>query len=412
MTAQQFVLEIGRAMHVLGSPSYRVEDTMAACGKALGLEGSFFSTPTAIFAALGVPGSELKTSLLRVMPGGQDLGRLAELYAIRDEVVRKNATPTVGLERVREVMARAERARPSELVALALGGAGAGVLFGGGPLEAAFAGGAGALVGVLGVAARRWPGLGDVHAPLSCALVAFLVHTAAALGLPLDPRITSVAALVQLLPGLAFTNALAELAMQHLASGSARLLGAIAVLLTMVVGVGIGDRAAALLCGEPMAHTAVAMGIGWYVAALGAVWLAYCVLLRATRDQAVWVLAGVALGYCGARMGQATLGPEFGTFVGALLVTFAGNVFARWRRRPATVVRTPGLLLLVPGSVGYKGFAIVAAGDPSARSEGAILLLQMLIVGGSIVAGMLMAGVLLPPPIDVEPDARRQPGVQ
>ena len=37
-------------MHALGSPSYRVEDTMAACCRALGLEGSFFSTPTAIFA--------------------------------------------------------------------------------------------------------------------------------------------------------------------------------------------------------------------------------------------------------------------------------------------------------------------------------------------------------------------------
>ena len=399
-------------MHVLGSPSYRVEDTMAVCGRALGLEGSFFSTPTAIFAALGVPGSELKTSLLRVMPGGQDLGRLAELYAIRDQVVGKVSTPTEGLERVRAVMARKERAGPIELAALALGGTGAGVLFGGGALEAAVAGGAGAVVGLLGVASRRWPGLGDVHAPLSCALVAFGLHVAAALGLPLDPRITAVAALVQLLPGLAFTNALAELSMQHLASGSARLMGAIAVLLTMVVGVGIGDRTAALLVGEPVAHVAVPLGVGWYVGALVAVWIAYPVLLRATRDQAVWILAGVGLGYYGARAGQAALGPEFGAFVGALFVTFAGNVFARVRRRPSAVVRTPGLLLLVPGSVGYKGLAIVAAGDPSARSQGALLLLQMLIVGGSIVAGMLMAGVLLPPPLDVEPDARRSPGVQ
>ncbi|MBL8750671.1 MAG: threonine/serine exporter family protein, partial [Planctomycetes bacterium] len=42
MTARQFVLELGRAMHALGSPSYRVEDTMDACSRALGLEGAFF----------------------------------------------------------------------------------------------------------------------------------------------------------------------------------------------------------------------------------------------------------------------------------------------------------------------------------------------------------------------------------
>ncbi len=58
-------------MHMLGSPSYRIEDTMDACSRALGLEGSFFSTPTAIFAALGEKGSEPKTSLLRVVPGAR-----------------------------------------------------------------------------------------------------------------------------------------------------------------------------------------------------------------------------------------------------------------------------------------------------------------------------------------------------
>jgi hypothetical protein len=33
-------------------------------------------------------------------------------------------------------------------------------------------------------------------------------------------------------------------------------------------------------------------------------------------------------------------------------------------------------------------------------------LLQMLLVGGAIVAGLLIAGALLPPPLDVEPDSR------
>ncbi len=404
MTAQKFVLELGRAMHALGSPSYRVEDTMDACSRALELEGSFFSTPTAIMAAIGAPGAEPKTFLLRVQPGEHDLGRLAELYTIRDAVMRGGLSPELGLQRLKSVLAPPPRRQRSlDVLAHALAGAGAGVLFGGGLLEVAFAGAAGLLVGLLAVIAHLRPGLGDVQAPLACAVVAFLVHLAAGWGIAVDPTVTTVSAIVVLLPGLSFTTALAELAMRHLASGSARLLGTLAVLLTMAVGVGIGDRCARALVGWPPAVGADRLMLVWHLLALLATWAAYVILLRAVRSQALWILLAVAIGYGGARLGGEVLGRELGAFVGALAVAFAANVYARFCRQPAAVVRTPGLLLLVPGSLGFRGLTMAL--DDSSSSVP--FLFQMLLVGGSIVAGLLMAGVLLPPPLDVEPDSRR-----
>lgn len=406
VTARQFVLEIGRAMHALGSPSYRVEDTMDACCRVLGLEGAFFSTPTAIFAALGPKGDEPRTSLLRVVPGEHDLGRLAELYRIRDEVVRGQATPEVGLERVRDVLQRPRRHRRwADPFAHAFAAAGASVLLGGGHDEAFVAAIAGFVVGLLRLLARFRVGLGEVQAPLSCAVVAFLVRLVA-VEWPIDRAVTTVAAIVVLLPGLSFTTALAELAMRHLASGSARLLGTLAVLLTMGVGVGIGDRCAELITGPVADVEAVRLSLPWRVAGLAATWCAFVVLLRASRRQVAWVALAVVLGYVGARFGGNTLGRELGAFLGALLVALGGNVFARWRRQPSAVVRTPGLLLLVPGSLGFRGLTTAVGGDVPASLQ---WLVQMLVVGGAIVAGLLMAGVFVPPPLDVEPDSRHRP---
>jgi uncharacterized membrane protein YjjP (DUF1212 family) len=268
VTAHQFVLEIGRAMHALGSPSYRIEDTMDACSRALGLEGSFFSTPTAIFAAIGPVGTEPKTMLLRVAPGDHDLGRLAELYAVRDLVVqRPHAARTGSRARARGAAHAGERQRPwADPLAHALAGAGAAVLFRGSAMEVAFAGLAGLLVGGIARLGHLRPGLGDVQAPLACALVAFLVHMGARFGLQLDPTVTTVAAIVVLLPGLSFTTALAELAMRHLSSGSARLLGTLAVLLTMVVGVGIGDRLAELAFGRVVHRLGNELGWPFHIA--------------------------------------------------------------------------------------------------------------------------------------------------
>jgi uncharacterized membrane protein YjjP (DUF1212 family) len=277
VTAQQFVLELGRAMHALGSPSYRVEDTMDACCRALGLHGSFFSTPTAIMASIGEAGQEPRTTLLRVLPGDHDLGRLAELYAVRDDVVRGDLTPAEGLACVRAVLLPRVPHALVDVASTGLAGAGAGVLFGGGPREVAVAGAAGLGVGLLAVVARLRPGLGDVQAPLACALVAFAVSLAAAAGVRIDPMITTVSAIVVLLPGLTFTSALAELAMRHLASGSARLLGALAVLLTMAIGVGIGERCAHLLAGGPLGPRPLPdrLAFGWHVLAIAASGVAY-----------------------------------------------------------------------------------------------------------------------------------------
>jgi uncharacterized membrane protein YjjB (DUF3815 family) len=220
----------------------------------------------------------------------------------------------------------------------------------------------------------------------------------------LDTSTAIVASIVPLLPGLAFTTALAELAVQHLAAGSARLLGSIAVLITMAVGIGLGTHVGAVLFGdlpdafpEPIAAWAV-------VPALLASSLAYAVLLRASWRQMPWVLVATLVCYAGAEFGGLYFERELRGFFGALAVALAANLYAHFLRRPAAVLRTPGLLLLVPGSLGLRGLSTAMQGGFAAGGEFAF---RMVLVGGAIVAGLLVASALVPPPLDVEPDSER-----
>lgn len=381
---------------------------MDACCRALGLRGSFFSTPTAIFAALGPADGDddqLRTTLQRVVPGDHDLGRLARLYVIRDAVVLGECDPVEGLQRLRVVLATPPRRAPfGELAAYLAAGGGAAVLFGGSAVEVAVAAAAGLLVGMLAWFAGRRPALVDLQAALACALAAFLAHLLAAQNIAVRPPVVTIAAIVVLLPGLSFTTALSELAMRHLAAGSARLMGSLAVLVTMAIGVGLGDRTAGLAFGPVAPTTPSALAWPWQFPALLVTGAAFAVVLRAARGQVFWVLVGVGVGYGGARLGSASLGAELGGFVGAVAVGCAANLFARARRQPSAIVRTPGLLLLVPGSLGFRGLTTAIDADFAASAQFAF---QTLLAGGAIVAGLLIAGVLLPPPLDIEPDSRR-----
>ena len=81
------------------------------------------------------------------------------------------------------------------------------------------------------------------------------------------------------------------------------------------------------------------------------------------------------------------------TFLAALAVTAASNVFARMFNRPGGLIRVPGIILLVPGSLGFRTINIAFAQDATASIDLAFSLFAALI---ALVAGILFGNLLVP----------------
>ena len=81
-------------------------------------------------------------------------------------------------------------------------------------------------------------------------------------------------------------------------------------------------------------------------------------------------------------------------FLGALTVGVASNWYARLLDRPATITQVPGILLLVPGSVGFRGLAALM--DEKIVS-GVDTTFKMILTAVALVAGTLMANIIAPP---------------
>jgi uncharacterized membrane protein YjjB (DUF3815 family) len=123
--------------------------------------------------------------------------------------------------------------------------------------------------------------------------------------------------------------------------------------------------------------------------------LTFTVLLRAQPRDAGWILVVGVLGVLGGRMGARALGPELGVFLGALTVGIASNLYTRLLRRPATVTMVPGLLLLVPGSVGFQSLVALLGRDVLPGIQTAFTMVLMAI---ALVAGLLAANIVAPAP--------------
>ena len=81
-------------------------------------------------------------------------------------------------------------------------------------------------------------------------------------------------------------------------------------------------------------------------------------------------------------------------FLGGFLLGALANVYARFAHRPGAVVREPGIILLVPGSVGFRSVSYLLERDTVLGFDTGVLLVTLLI---SLVAGLLFGDLLVAP---------------
>lgn len=385
-----YLSRVAELLHSYGTPAHRLERLLQRAADGLRVEASFLSTPTSLLASFG-QGADEQTRLLRIDPGEVDLGKLIEFDEVMEEVEDGKLALPDALERF-EAIASAGPRHPRWLAAAASGVASAGAarLFAGGLAEVLLAGALGMGVFLLGrLLERRTRGEG-VFEPLA-AFVGALAALLVARLVEVDHRIATLAGLIILVPGLTLTVSMIELATRHLVSGVARLAGAGTTFLTILLGVALAWR----LCGGDVPPAVATPLPAWTVwLALLSAPPAFAILFEArAREFGVILATGVA-GFVATRVGAATLGPDLAAFLGALVIGLASNLYARLADRPASVPLMPGILLLVPGSLGYRSLTSFLEREALAGMDWAF---QTGLVAVSLVGGLLAANVLLPP---------------
>ncbi|WXH27777.1 hypothetical protein WA016_01702 [Myxococcus stipitatus] len=389
-----FALRLAEALHRYGTPAHRLEDLMKRVSGRLGLEGRFFSTPTSLFASFGPP-EALRTSLIRVEPGDMDLERLTLLDVLADDVIHARLSPAEGALRVEAILARPPRFGPVlQVLCWALAGGAGARLFGGGLKEMAVATVSSLLIGILSEVTQRQPSSARVLEPVAAILSSSLAVLAASFLGTMSIQVATLAGLIVLLPGLTLTVALNELATRHLISGTSRLTGAAVVFLQLGFGVALGSRLAEVLPPPPVVPTPPPLPTWTQALSLAVAGMAIGVLFRARPRDWGWIAAAGTFAFLGARVSSGLLGPQLGAFVGAVLLGIGGNTLARLRNKPSVTIVVPGLMLLVPGSVGFRSLSSLLERDVVAGVDTAF---NMLMVAVALVAGLLSANALVPP---------------
>ncbi len=387
------IVSLSRSMHTGGAPADELESRMSLAALRLGVPAHFFSTPTSLFITF--ENEPHSTRLIRVKPAEVNLAKLTSLYQLYLQIESGQLDVAAAGNVLKEIEAtNYDYGDWAAVLCFAIIGGGAGIFLSGNWTVVTSAALISLLVGILvrGFEHYRLPEhLATVTAGFVAAILANIVQHFFPAG---SVELTQLASLIVLLPGLQFTVSVKELATQNLASGTSRMAGALTTFLTMIFGVVMGAGLADWIIDLPPPIKPQALPVQWSLAALLPVSLAFCVLFRARKREMPWMLLASFIAFVTVRVAGMYLSPIAASWSAALVVGVASNLFARFSNRPAAIMMMPGLLLLVPGSMGFFGLSAIAIHDD--LPSGFKIVFTMLMVAVSLVAGLLVANVVCP----------------
>lgn len=394
-----FVSEMAGRLHSYGTTAQRLEAAVVALSQQLDLDCEPWSNPTGLILSFSDPtraiGSSDITRVIRMGPGSTDLHKLAMADQIADAVAGGRMSIAQGHTALRQLdVDPGLRGRIAMLLSFTLGSAGVAGLWRLPWLDIATAGVTGLLIGIMLFYTDRRVATREASEALAALVAGFVAVLVATFIGPLNLNSTIIASLVILLPGMALTNAVNELASQHWVSGTARFAGALTTIMKLTVGAMIAVTLAQIMGLEPVVRASRPQStwVEWGSVLVAA--FAFAMLFRASKRDYPWMIAASLAGYAISRYGGLLWGGPAGIFLAAMLLTAAGNLFGRLAKRPGAIVRLPGIIMLVPGSTSLRGVLSLIQQQNVNAGESALLTVVNVVM--ALVAGLLFGNLLIP----------------
>ncbi|MBU1009996.1 MAG: threonine/serine exporter family protein [Bacteroidetes bacterium] len=392
-----FINKVGIAAHKYGSTSARLESFLVDLSKSFGYEGVFRSNPSEIvFGLRETLESPQRVEVIATSAPDLNLDKLARL----GDLLKEYSTETMSLKEAWARIDAIEHVQPpwgkfATMLGYAFVGLGLAALLGAGWLDLLFATIFSMLVyGIvllstkLGSAALTWM-------PLTSAFVVGLLATSLKAFIPeLNLVLIILSAVAVILPGYTISLGAGELVAQRVVSGTANLMNGLICLVKQIAGSWLGIVVAGSIFALETSGLAAPVEQIWSMVLFPLLLGGLCVVFQVSRRDFIWAVLVSATAYLGVLGGSSIMDSNLGNLIGTIVAVVVANVWARKTERPTSIVLIPAIVLLVSGSIGFRGLASMAQGD---LILGVQQLFQMFVVAMTILAGIMIGYTIIKP---------------
>lgn len=395
--ACRFIIKLGERMHGYGPNAARLEWYLNQITKILGYKGIFRSTPDQISFAFSKDGSDWQKIHISAMHGtGTELNRLANVGELINELGNGKLSIAEASTRLDEIDKMPHPwGNAATALAYVLCGAAFPILLGGGWWDLILSGVFSLVVFFMVINSGKWGPLSGEWLPLSTAFVAGILAGISRFYLPeINVVLIVLSAVLILIPGYGISVGVVEIVSKHISSGFSNLLTGLIYLFKQFFGGWLGVSAVGLIVTMPEATTAVAIDSVWLWVGIPTIIIGLGIALQTPYRDFIWACLGMLIAFLGTFYGSEWVGVNFGNLLGMVLLVVFTSTWSRKTKRPPSIVLVPAFILLVSGSIGFRGLSAFAAGNMQAGSQE---FLQMFIVALTLAAGLVIGVTLIKP---------------
>ena len=214
-----------------------------------------------------------------------------------------------------------------------------------------------------------------------------------AIGLADNTDTVIIGALMILVPGLVFTNAMRDIIFGDTNSGINRIVQVLMVAAAIALGTGSGWRVANMLLtvpipGDPINHLYEVQNLATFIACIGFAIIfnihGFGIIICAIGGTLTWIV------YCVADYFGCDIYVSY--FLAAIVAALYSEIMARVRKYPAISYLVVAIFPLIPGAGVYYTTSYLLQGDQTAFMQKA---LQTIGIAGVIAVGILMVSTLV-----------------
>ena len=390
--AINLTLLMAKALQQNGIPAHRMEESVFLLCEHLGIKGEVLTSPGGLILNIGMEG-EQRTHFLKVAYGDLNMEKLDRMDQLYRSILDDKISPAQAIHELKGLEKLPKRySFPIEILFLALSTSSAARIFGGGYAEIVVSGIIGLFIGLLIFTANYFPSIGNVITVLSSIFAIAFSKMAVGLVGNYSIDIATITGLILLIPGFSFTVSIIELVNGHPIAGTARFANTMITLLMIGLGIAIGSQIDRVVDIVPASTGLPAISEWTLYVALVTVPLGFVVLFKALPKDFIWILLACLSSYYSLKIANKYVSIHLSVFIASFALGLVSNFFALWRSRPVSIMLVPGIILLVPGSLGYKSISELINNHTLSGIETAF---SMTITAIALVAGLVVSNIVL-----------------
>jgi len=390
----ELAADLGYRLAMNGAETFRIEESIRRILGAYGIESEVFAIPNCLTVSIETHDGKPLTRMRRIGFHGNDLDNVEKYSNLSRKICAEMPEPAVARQWLNETdQSLRTYSLFVHLIGNFLGAFGFAIVFGGSFIDGICSGFCGVLIGLINKLLGNLKVNPFFTTIASAFIMAFASYAMGATGIPDNTDTVVIGALMILVPGLIFTNAMRDIIFGDTNSGINRIVQVFMVAAAIALGTGVGWRVAGVIFGvptnpAPLNHlyeiqniaTFIACvgfsiifnihGVGVYICALGGTlaWAVYCISI-----------------YFGASLYTAY-------FFAAVVAAIYSEVMARVRKYPAISYLVVAIFPLIPGAGIYYATSFLLQDNKDAFLEKG---LQTIGIAGVIAVGILMVSTLV-----------------